>query len=324
MANSAALRVAELKTLKALARFRELSIPQLARYLYTPRCVTTVRGAVQRLAECDRIYRLHLPREDGAGRGLTVCGLTGRGATLARRHGAWVRDGYRGADERRRAHSTLRHELAVRDVIISALTLRRSNPRFTVGEVVTEGDFRREPGIIEIGDERRRVQPDAWLDLRHVGVGNWFERLPLLLELERSGSAQTIRAKLDRYLDWTMAGYGRRFGSGDPRILFVAPGDPFRAAMLRHCIHAHLRARGMEALAWMFPVTAANAAELSPAEFWFGPHWYSDGTRTARPLLIPGRVQDSHMGSFLHLWNLTEDDLIPQITLYQRERYVKL
>src|SRR5207249_1044852 len=97
------------------------------------------------------VYRRYLPREDGAGRGITVCGLTGRGATLTRSLDAWVREGYRATDELRRAHPTLRHELAVRDVVISALKLKRCNPRFTVAEFITEFDFRRDPGRIEVG-----------------------------------------------------------------------------------------------------------------------------------------------------------------------------
>lgn len=310
--------VPKVRILKALATFRQLAVPQLARHLYSPGSLTMVRATVKRLDDAGLIYRLYLPREDGRGRGTTVCGLTATGASRARALGAFVPDGYHVADETRRAHSTLRHELAVRDVIISALGLRRANPRFTVADVVTEAEFRRAPGVIAVGSERQTIQPDAWLDLRHRGVGNWWERLPILVEVDRSGSQLTIRDKIDRYLTWTMAGYSERFGSGDARVVFVAAGNPKRATMLVRCIASHLKTRGLSALSWMFPVTAADPAALTPAEFWFGPVWRTDRSVAGAPLFVEGGVQDSHMGSFLHVWGLTEADLVPEITLYQR------
>jgi hypothetical protein len=219
---------------------------------------------------------------------------------------------------------TLRHELAVTDVVIAATRLREANPRFTLVDRVSEQEFRHRPGYTQLDYETVAVQPDQWLDIRHTGLG-WWERLPLLLELDRgTGSECTIRTKVRKYLQWTSFGYTDRFGAGDPRVVFVTPGNVQRAAVLKRWLEAELTERGARSLGGLFWVTSADAAVVTPEEFFFGQHWQRPFEANLLPLFVPGQLQESQAVDYLYAWGMTEADLAPQVTLYERPRYVTL
>jgi Replication-relaxation len=186
----------------------------------------------------------------------------------------------------------MQHRLDTIDVLIAAERLTHEYP-VTCPRMLTERELKH--GAIRVtvppasswtSETPRTVAviPDGWFQLRTDG----FEPYSFALELDRGTEDQKVwRQKVAAYAVWAGEKVRQAFETDNVTIAVVCPGDERRRDMLADWTRRELESRDIGALADIFLFTAADAARVSPTQFFFSSLWIQPHSPDALSLLDP-------------------------------------
>lgn len=197
------------------------------------------------------------------------------------------------------------HTLATNDILMSAERLGKAHPDVYAQEIVHDFELKKSPVWVTVShdDKRQRVFwcPDGYIQFRAPDDPTKPDEpqyLCVLVECDRSTEEHKKIAKkvLSYWSYWKSGEYRARFRTESMNVALVAPGDERRRDVLRHWTDLALQEfagnqADLAAIQNIFWITSADAAELTPLEFWQGTHWYRPFDSQPHPFLPTGGTE---------------------------------
>lgn len=257
------ISAADERILTLVGRLHFITVEQVIRRYYSPSSRTTVQSRMKALVELSYLDTVPLRRAGRAGSAPFVYTLSRMGRDMVQGLGHDVGTRYRRAETGQMTGLYMEHTLSVNDVLLAAELIDEQEDDITLLEYLHERDMRR---------RTRGTIPDAWID-----IGAYGYRYPLLLEMDRGTTpGPRLRDKVSSLVSFYRGRYPKLFGVGEATVIFTAPDQKRRQAILQWILDAEPDYSGL------FRVTSESPHNA--LRFFTEPVWYTPGKN--QPVLL--------------------------------------
>jgi hypothetical protein len=290
------LSEAQRALLLAIARYHYLTAAQTSRLIW-PHLHDENRYAQRKLrdlASAGYVLALRALERPQYGQKPYVYVLADKGRKYVTAAGGSVARYFRPSEEKAAVWNSpfMQHRLDTIDVLLAAERLTHAYP-VTCPRLLTERELKHGalrvtvPAASSWTAEAARsvaVIPDGWFQLSIDGG----RPVSIALELDRATEDQKVwRQKVAAYAVWATGPYREAFETDNLTIAVVCPGDQRRRDLLTDWTTRELASRSLGELAEIFLFTAADAARVSPTQFFFSPLWVQPHRLRSLSLLDP-------------------------------------
>jgi hypothetical protein len=277
------------KILFALLEFDYLTAQQLTTLLYSPGSLTYVRAKLRALVAAKLVFAL---AGRSVGLPLVFTPTAKARASASNFRGTTQRKRFRPSEEREKADNlffikhTMRHTLAVIDILISARLLTQTVPGTVLNNMFQERDLRRKIYVAIAQDKEKPrnicLEPDASLDFTVQKAWRDFFHIELYRHLPME---RRFKQKVQGYL--TYAGspaHQELFRTSALSIAMFAATEQL-AQMLKQWTEDVLTKLNEQAEGQRFFFSSVIPGQVSPTELFLSPVWSLAFRNTPTPLL---------------------------------------
>lgn len=245
---------------------------QLTRLHYKAGMLKTVKARLKTLADHGYVQADCVPTKQF--RSPYYYALGKMGIRYLAATGVDLNEALRAGKEVDKHYLFIAHALELNDILIAALRLRLTDPRFYLARFIHERTLKQTPYTVAQDGQRMSVIPDGFLDVQQHRAGMSDLSLPLVLEHDRGTEEQQhFRRRIRAYRAFLHAGaHTQLFGVERLTIAFTTFVGPRRVMQMREWTRAELTSEPQLADLFLF---AELPRPLEPRHLFLERRWYT-------------------------------------------------